>query len=467
MRCLALASAFADGGWRIGFAATEETFSSVAALERSDAERLVLSPQAESEPAEIARRWPDGVDVLFVDHYEREASFERGCRPWARRIVVIDDLADRRHEADVLVDAAAESDASYRGLVPSSCKVLVGPKFAIVHPAFRHARERALVRRDGRPVTRVLVSFGQVDAPNATTHALDALEAAGFSGEVDVVLGRAAPHLAEVQARATDRVRVHVDVGNMPELMTAADLAIGAGGGTAWERCCLGLPSIIVTVADNQRGIVARVFSADAGVDAGAADTRTEDRLAQAVRELIEDGSRRAAVARNGAALVDGRGCDRAQAAAIGTVASRDGGVVAVRPAEPDDEEWLLELQRQPQTRRYANDPKPPMPDDHRRWFVHTLGDAERRLLVAEVNDARVAMLRLDRGTSADRVSVAVHPGSYRRGIGAAVLALAARLSQGRPLEAEILPGNDASLSLFQDAGYCKVGERLFRRMPT
>jgi ribosomal protein S18 acetylase RimI-like enzyme len=222
-----------------------------------------------------------------------------------------------------------------------------------------------------------------------------------------------------------------------------------------------------VAVADNQRGIVARVSSASAGVNAGMVGPGTEDRIAGAVRELLANDDRRVTVARNGAALVDGRGCDRVLAAAVGTVASRDGMMIVSRAAELDDEAWLLELQREPRTRRYSNDPKPPAPEDHHRWLARTLSDADRLLLVAETESERVAMLRLDRRGAADRVSIAVHPSHHRRGLGAALLAVATRLSPGRPLEAEILPGNDASLALFKGAGYRKVGERLFRRMPT
>src|SRR5690606_9347581 len=101
MRCLALASAFSEGGWRIGFAVSAGTKKSLPALVRGGHEIAILPDDEADEPAALARQWPDGADILVVDHYGRDAAFERACRPWARRVVVIDDLADRRHDADV------------------------------------------------------------------------------------------------------------------------------------------------------------------------------------------------------------------------------------------------------------------------------------------------------------------------------------------------------------------------------
>jgi UDP-2,4-diacetamido-2,4,6-trideoxy-beta-L-altropyranose hydrolase len=311
MRCMALASIFANTGWQVAFAVAGETVSSVAALRQSAIERVVLDDGAESEPGELARHWPAGADLLVVDHYGRDAVFERACRPWAKRIAVIDDLADRPHDADLLVDAGALSPDAYRSRVAESCEVLTGPQFAIVAPAFARARTAALARRDGRPVERVLVSFGQIDPGNVTAQALAALQAVEFDGEIDVVIGHTAQHLVQLRAQVERGVHLHVDAANMPELMSAADLAIGAGGVTAWERCCLGLPSILMAVAENQRGIVSRVASAGAGIDASPAAGVTESRTASALRRLLADGTQRAAMARAAAALVDGRGCDR------------------------------------------------------------------------------------------------------------------------------------------------------------
>jgi UDP-2,4-diacetamido-2,4,6-trideoxy-beta-L-altropyranose hydrolase len=464
MRTLALASLFRDGGWPVGFAATGETFASVAALNDWPLERLVLAPDADKEAGALRRRWPGGADILVIDHYGRDAALERACRGWARRIVAIDDLADRPHDADILVDVANSREA-YRGLVSERCDVLTGAGYAIVNRAFRKLRTGALARR-GSAVERVLVSFGQVDALNATQRALAALDTIGFPGEVDVVLGRAAPHLDAIRAAAGPRIRVHVDTDEMPKLMTEADLAIGAGGVTALERCCLGLPSVLVTIADNQRGIATMLDMAGAAIDAGTLDDGVESRLAAVLSGLFGDASRRSNMSRAGAKLVDGLGGERIMLAAVGPVPAKDGFAVRLRPAAAADEAWLLQLQSQPDVRRYSNNPSPPAPDEHREWMARTLGDPSRLLLIAEMNGAPVGMLRLDRQDRAERVNIAVDSRYHRRGVGAAILALAALLRPGCALDAEVLPGNGASRALFAAAGYRQVGDRLFRREP-
>ena len=314
MRCLSLASIFAEGGWEIGFAANDETYRSVAALSETRIRCVSLPDAAADEPPTMRQQWQEGANILVVDHYERGAVFEHACRGWARRILVLDDLANRDHDADVLVDAG-NSSVDYRGLVGGRCKILAGPEYAIVHAAFRMIRDRALARRDGRSVGRVLVSFGQGDAPNATMRALTALDQVHFSGEVDAVLGRAAPHLNEVQARANGRIRVHVDAREMHVLMTHADIAIGAGGVTTWERCCLGLPSVVVTLADNQVHQADIIAQEGAAISVGRVDAGIEWRLADALRCYFGEDRLRIAAAQAASGMVDGHGCARIIAA--------------------------------------------------------------------------------------------------------------------------------------------------------
>ena len=307
MRCLGLAENFTSAGFDVAFAASQESFKSVAALNDSSLERLVLTDAQEEESVALVRRWPNGVDLLLVDHYERDAAFERACRSWARKIVIVDDLANRPHDGDVLIDGVNRA-GDYRRLVPTSCRRLCGPHYALINSRFPAARANALARRDGRPVGRVLVTFGQVDAPNMTMRALEALRAIEFDGEIDIAIGAAAPHLPEIRAAAGDRVRLHVDASALDLLMTSADLAIGAGGVTSWERCCLGLPSVVTIIADNQRTQVSTIAGAAACLAVGEPRPGIEDEIAHALRRLSGDAELRVRMARAAANLIDGRG---------------------------------------------------------------------------------------------------------------------------------------------------------------
>jgi UDP-2,4-diacetamido-2,4,6-trideoxy-beta-L-altropyranose hydrolase len=313
MRCIALGRAFSSAGWSVGFASTKETFESVHAFNGVNIDRLPIESGAD-EPEAIGARWPN-IDVLVVDHYGKDATFERACRAFSRRIAVIDDLADRTHDCDVLVDSNAPSTDRYRKLVPVDCEILVGPKYAPLAPEFKVARPQALARRDGRPVERILVSFGQADPDNVTERALRMLMAAGFAGIVEVAIGSAAPHLGSLRryAEQHSNVRLRVDAINMAELMTAADFAIGAGGTTSWERCCLGLPSALIEIADNQRGVIATVIETGAGFDLGSRSSIQSEQFLSVVRKALADsyGKERTYMAVNCSRLVDGLGIDR------------------------------------------------------------------------------------------------------------------------------------------------------------
>jgi UDP-2,4-diacetamido-2,4,6-trideoxy-beta-L-altropyranose hydrolase len=310
MRCLALVSTFLANGWSVGFAATADTFATVPSLTAMN-EHLVLPAPAEQELAALASRWPGGADILVVDHYRRGAVFERACRSWARRIVVIDDLADRSHDADVLVDSSTRTADSYSQLVPTHCRVLVGSAFALIRPEFERERAAALARRDGRPVGGILVSFGLTDDQNATALALTALGLAGFDGAIHVVLGSAAPNLAAIRQKIGCNATLHVEPPDMAVFMRDADLAIGASGATAWERCCLGLPSIILITAKNQRGIAETIAEAGAGINLGPIEGITAGQLAAHVRSFVADAARRRQIAQSAGCLIDAQGAQR------------------------------------------------------------------------------------------------------------------------------------------------------------
>lgn len=193
--------------------------------------------------------------TLIVDHYGLDAEWESQIRPFAGRIAVIDDLADRRHDCDLLLDQNLHEglERRYQALVPPSCRLFLGPAHALLRPEFTRARE-ALPERDGA-IRRVLVFFGGSDPTGETAKAIEAIRAWNRPDTaVDVVVGGSNPRRAELErvSHEVPGVRFHCQVDNMAELMAKADVALGAGGSTSWERCYLGLPAGIVAVADNQ-----------------------------------------------------------------------------------------------------------------------------------------------------------------------------------------------------------------------
>jgi UDP-2,4-diacetamido-2,4,6-trideoxy-beta-L-altropyranose hydrolase len=201
------------------------------------------------------------VDWLIVDHYALDIRWEESLRPSCRKIMVIDDLADRPHDCDLLLDQnLGRITSDYSSLVPNDCIVLAGPYYALLRPEFAEFRAHSLRRRTTSKIENLLITMGGVDQADATGHILQSLIESWLPKEISVtvVMGSYAPWLERVKsiaAKMPNPTKVMVNVQNMAELMANSDLAIGASGSTSWERCSLGLPSLIGVFADNQKSI--------------------------------------------------------------------------------------------------------------------------------------------------------------------------------------------------------------------
>ncbi len=199
------------------------------------------------------------VEWLVVDHYALDARWERGLRSACRHLMVIDDLADRPHECDLLLDQnLGRTRAEYANLVQAGCKVLASPKYALLRPEFAALRPYSLARSESSHVRHLLITLGGVDKSNLTTSVLDGLMDCPLPSDchITVVMGPHAPWLEHVRDRVERMpwvTELKVNACNMAKLMADSDLAIGAAGTTAWERCCLALPTLTAVLADNQQ----------------------------------------------------------------------------------------------------------------------------------------------------------------------------------------------------------------------
>ncbi len=230
------------------------------------------------------------LDWAVVDHYALGSAWERAARAHAQQVFVIDDLADRAHACDALLDTTWLPDGApdrYGRLVPEKARRLLGPAFALLRPEFARAARR--VRDAG--VRRIAVFFGGVDPHDLTGRTLDALSAhaALRALEVEVIAGAANARAAELAARASATVRVHIDTPRVAELFAAADLAVGAAGTASWERAWLGLPALVVAVAENQREAARGLAAAGAARDLGWHEQITASVLETALVEMCGD----------------------------------------------------------------------------------------------------------------------------------------------------------------------------------
>ena len=233
-------------------------------------------------------------DWLVVDHYALDQHWEEVLAPHYRKLMVIDDLADRHHCCDLLLDQnLGRQPEHYAPWVPAHCQVLTGPQYALLRPEFAELRPYSLQRRQAQPALRqLLISMGGVDQPNATGQVLQALKTCALPADcrITVVMGLTAPWLQNVRELAAQMpwpTEVVVNVNDMARRMVDSDLAIGAAGSTSWERCCLGLPTLMVVLAENQQAGAQALGAAHAARLIGSV-SNIATQLPQALRELFD-----------------------------------------------------------------------------------------------------------------------------------------------------------------------------------
>lgn len=337
IRCLTLAHQLDQAGWNCQFISRDLPGNLIAKVQDAGFTVFTLPPPQHapqpaaddtphaawlgvSQTADAAETHPILKAMepawLVVDHYALDHRWERSVLPKDTRLFVIDDLADRPHDADVLLDQNyGRQQSDYARLVPSDCTLLIGPTYALLRPEFAARRAESLKRRQTGKLENLLVAMGGVDRENVTKAVLKSLEkSARKQISVTVVLGAKAPWVDDVTAYAAGMgipTKVVRDVADIASLMIDADVAIGGAGTSTWERCCLGLPTIIVTMAENQQNAALALKSAGASIDLGTLQTCDFDRDIPESLKKLSTPANLLKMSRNCAKLVDGQGTSR------------------------------------------------------------------------------------------------------------------------------------------------------------
>ena len=265
MRCLTLAGEFQNKNHKVTFICRELQGNIINLIRHKVISLLVnsdfwsddlylglLGVTQEQDAEQVIKVIPKNTDLLIVDNYALDEMWHKKLRQYTDKIIVIDDLANKKFDCDILLNQNLGSQVeSYKGKVPNNCELLLGCDYALLRPEFKKLRERALEKRKNtKNIKNILISMGGSDIKNITYDILQQLDS---NFNVVVVLGSTSPHNAMIENYVKNKnIKVIVNAKNMAELMLEADLSIGASGSTNWERLCLGLPSLIFTVAENQ-----------------------------------------------------------------------------------------------------------------------------------------------------------------------------------------------------------------------
>lgn len=476
IRCLTLAEALRQRGVEIGFICRDHPGNLLTLLRQKEIPVTVLPApgliqaasgesyaawlgvtQVEDARQTIAALTDRAIDCLVVDHYGLDVAWEVLVRPHVKKLMVIDDLANRHHDCDVLLDQnfSDEGEARYTGLVSQECRLLVGPRYALLNPEYALFRTKPNARDGG--VSRIFVYFGGSDPQNMTGVALNALSLPALCHlAVDVVLGANNVSRAALDEQAANRggVRIFGPRPHLADIMMQADLAIGAGGTTTWERMCLGLPSVVVSIAENQRPGAKALAKAGliqyAGHYHDATSTVLAGLIAQQVRQPVE----LAETSRLSQLQVDGLGVFRV----VEVLCPTDVQATKLRLACANDVGHFFTWANDPLVRVNAhNDATIPW-NTHQVWFGNKMRCADCSLYVLEADGLPVGQIRFDRAGDEALIDYSLDTIVRGRDWGRSLISLGIeKIWKAWPalrLRAEVKASNTASAAVFRRMGF-------------
>lgn len=462
MRCLTLADALREKGGQVSFFIRDRE-GNRADLVLQRGYDLFLLPRLEKpfeaelgdpdhapwlgcsqdqDAADVLVQLDQSPDWLIIDHYGIDHRWVAALGlSKTTRTLNIDDLDDRDLGCQIVLDQAYLHDKPRRHPSPIN---LLGPKYALIRPEFSELRETSLARRLANPgLDRVLVCPGTVDPTQIALMAIEALDAFPEL-KVDFAIGSACRHLPEIQKACLNQPSwtLYTDTQDMPSLMAQADLAIGAGGMTTWERCTLGLPTLYAQAADNQGGIVSHLNARGAGHEfEDQSDLRN---LLEKARELLREW------AETTSAICQGRGVSRV----LALMTSK------LRPITPGDSRRLFEWRNSPAIRKVSQSSDELVFERHDAWLRSSLAKGDSWHALYLENDRPLGAIRFDPIGDAWRWSFYLGENAAVEGAGSRMCAqgLAAfqdsKGGDALKIRAEVLPDNQASIALHKRLGF-------------
>ena len=436
MRCLALAQSLRKRGAACTFISREVDGHLFASVVGAGFEQRVLPGSPKHVPHHDGRDESsvalqddanetidtlenERINWLVVDHYALDAVWERYLRPHVDSILVIDDLADRQHDCDVLLDQnfSLLAEQRYVGLVSAETQLLCGPRYALLHPEFY--RYRSTLERQHSTSLRAFISFGGSDPDNLTGLALEAFQSPDLAPvEIDVAIGRNNPHQNVLARQIASRpgTRAHLAPSSLAPLMAKANFAIGAGGTTTWERFCLDLPSVVIASADNQIPSCESLAAARRINYVGFWTDVTVSKLQTSILEVAAN------LEPWGLALpeplVDGLGAERVAEVMVPSPVDS----LVLRPATNQDVGSYFSWVNDPDVRNQSLRREPVSWLEHQVWFEQHLADPDSLMYVLETRDLPLGQVRFDCTENHALLDYSVDKMVRGRGLGATLI---------------------------------------------
>ena len=465
-RCINLAEVLRSRGNQVLFACRDDEAKSFRALE----DRLfatVLLPilavgetvnQQEDVQQTIQALQGEHPDWLVVDSYQLSKDWEQLLRPHVSKIAVIEDLFGREHDCDLLIDQnySEHSAASFEKFVPKTCELLLGSRFALISDQFRKLRE--LKSKPAPELKRIFVFCGGSDPQNLTQQVIDEISCSELSNiAVDVVVGAQNKSFdPEAALKLNANIEIHNAGGEFARIMSTADLAIGAGGTTSWERMCLGIPSIVASIAENQNSACEKLGRDGLINYLGTQSSFKPGAIRYAVVKAKSNFASLFDQMEKAQILVDGRGCER-----VAEVLCPSGEAeLAVRLVKSDDCVEFFNWANDPIVREHSLSPSTIQWGDHKKWFAEKISSAACEIYVLEASGLPVGQVRFEKLAAVAEVNYSLDKIVRNRRWASVMLEMAMKMFGQKnmlTLMARVKKSNVASTSVFRQLRFAEV----------
>jgi UDP-2,4-diacetamido-2,4,6-trideoxy-beta-L-altropyranose hydrolase len=461
MRCLALAHAWRDSGGHAAFLMAKPPAVLRDRLLKESFQVIELSSEpgsVDDANSTVHRARSLAASWIVVDGYHFGTDYQARLKSAGHKILFLDDYGHAScYAADVVLNQNLSACESFYADRNTSTQLLLGTRYCLLRPEFLSWQNwnRKIVSR----AHRILVTLGGTDPANLTGNVIRALALIGDSKiEAAVAIGGSNENLDSLRKIADEtglKINIYHDAPNMPDLMAWADVAVSAAGTTCWEMCFLGLPALLIAVAENQIPIARELSHAGGAIDLGEAGDVSVDDLAAELKRLLESKARREQISLNCHTILDGKGASR-----VVSVLRSFG--LHLRPANEQDCQLLWEWANDADVRTASFSSQPIPWATHVSWFAKKLRENRSRMLIAENEDGTpIGQVRFDARSHAE-AEIAISIAKPWRGQGLAVsLIMQAVSTPGTEkfsrIHAFVKPENTASVKAFKQAGFKQI----------
>ena len=418
-----------------------------------------------NECLQVLTNYPN-VDLLIVDHYSLDHHWQTLMKARCKKVMVIDDLANRQHQCELLLDQTLGRKAQdYQALVPKHCQLMLGEQYILLRDEFVQLRSKAQQQRvTVKHKNHIMLSMGGSDPDNITQKILNDLLILKKSSpqlQLTIVVSSSYPFLKALQTLTKNQpwITLAINPQSMAEIMLGADIAIGSSGATAWERCCLGLPTITLISAANQQKIAVMLASAGAAINLGHYQQLSQEKLFQALQKLREDANYYLNMVEQSFACCDGLGATKTANKIFLSINNQ----VSLLPATKQHAKVIFTWQSNPRVRKYLRNTKPVQWQEHINWLSTILTDPNIYLFLIKLNETPVGTLRLDKINNQQwEISIIVDPNYQGKNIALKAIQQIPKTFKADGIIAEVHPDNHASHKLFTAAGFTKLSSTSF-----